>query len=268
MSYAQDQREWLETDGLGGFASGTVSGIRTRRYHALLLHATHPPTGRMVLVNGFEAWVATPSGSWALSSHRYAPDVVHPDGAVRIESFEADPWPRWTFRLEDGTRISQELWIARGSPLVVVSWKLLRRKAGVRLSVRPLLSGRDYHALHKANPTFQFEPQREGEALVWHPYPGVPGIRLLSNGVYTHDPQWYRDFLYVEERARGLDHLEDLASPGRVQWDLAQGEAIWLLSPSEPSGDTLEGSVNAIATRLRDGERRGPPHGQPFPACG
>jgi len=280
MSFANDLREWLETDGLGGFASGTVSGIRTRRYHALLLHATHPPTGRMVLINGFEAWVATPSGNWALSSHHYAPDVVHPDGAGRIESFEADPWPRWTFRLEDGTKISQELWIARGSPLVVVSWKLLRperpplwraaratspvtvgdslqHKAGVRLSVRPLLSGRDYHALHKANPAFQFEPQREGEALVWHPYPGVPGIRLLSNGVYTHDPQWYRNVLYVEERARGLDHVEDLASPGHVQWDLAQGEAIWILSPAGERAETaLQGSASAIATRLRDGERR------------
>jgi len=211
----------------------------------------------MVLVNGFEAWVVTPSGNWALSSHRYAPDVVYPDGAGRIESFEADPWPRWTFRLEDGTRISQELWIARGSPLVVVSWKLLQHKAGVRLSVRPLLSGRDYHALHKANPAFQFEPQREGEALVWHPYPGVPGIRLLSNGVYTHDPQWYCNVLYVEERARGLDHVEDLASPGSLQWDLAQGEAIWILSPAgERSTAALEGSVSAIATRLRDGERR------------
>ena len=67
--------EWLEADGLGGFASGTVSGIRTRRYHALLLTATTPPTGRVVLVNGIEAWVETKAGRFALSSHRYAPDV-------------------------------------------------------------------------------------------------------------------------------------------------------------------------------------------------
>ena len=87
--------EWLEADGLGGFASGTVDGIRTRRYHALLLTATTPPTGRVVLVNGFEAWVETPAASVALTSQRYAPDVVHPDGASRIETFTPDPWPSW-----------------------------------------------------------------------------------------------------------------------------------------------------------------------------
>src|SRR5206468_3815463 len=67
--------EWLEADGLGGFASGTVSGIRTRRYHALLLVATKPPTGRYAMVQGLEAWVETASGSYALSCQRYAPDV-------------------------------------------------------------------------------------------------------------------------------------------------------------------------------------------------
>jgi len=70
--------EWLEADGLGGFASGTVSGIRTRRYHALLLTATTPPAGRMVLANGFDAWVETPVGTFSISSQRYAPDVIHP----------------------------------------------------------------------------------------------------------------------------------------------------------------------------------------------
>ena len=89
--------EWLEADGLGGFASGTVSGIRTRRYHALLLAATTPPTGRVVLVNGLEAWLETPGGRFALSAQRYTPDVVHPDGDRRIVDFRADPWPTWIF---------------------------------------------------------------------------------------------------------------------------------------------------------------------------
>src|SRR2546428_5018566 len=92
-----DGSEWLEADGLGGFASGTVSGIRTRRYHALLLTATTPPSGRVVLVNGLDAQVETGYGTFALSSQCYAPDVIHPDGATRIESFEHEPWPRWRF---------------------------------------------------------------------------------------------------------------------------------------------------------------------------
>ena len=101
MNPIDSNAEWLEADGLGGFASGTVSGIRTRRYHALLLTATTPPAGRMVLVNGFDAWVETPSGTFAISSQRYGPDVIHPDGASRIESFEYDPWPRWRYKIDD-----------------------------------------------------------------------------------------------------------------------------------------------------------------------
>src|SRR5207249_9079012 len=116
--------EWLETDGLGGFASGTVSGIRTRRYHALLLTATTPPAGRVVLVNGFDANVETPQGTFALSSQRYVPDVIHPDGASRIESFEHEPWPRWRFRLTNELAIEQELFVRPGESAIYISWKL------------------------------------------------------------------------------------------------------------------------------------------------
>jgi len=149
--------EWLEADGLGGFASGTVSGIRTRRYHALLLTATTPPTGRYVLVNGFDAWVETPAGSFSLSSQRYASNVVHPDGVQCIETFEPEPWPRWRFRLEDGTLIEQEIFVRNGASVVVLTWRLVEPREGVMLCVRPFFSGRDYHSLHHENPAFRFE---------------------------------------------------------------------------------------------------------------
>ena len=102
---AHDRREWLEPDGLGGFASGTASGVRTRRYHALLLTATTPPTGRMVLVNGVDAWVEANGQTYALSTQRYEPGALHPDGVTRITSFSTEPWPAWTFALPDGKRI-------------------------------------------------------------------------------------------------------------------------------------------------------------------
>jgi predicted glycogen debranching enzyme len=110
--------EWLEADGCGGFASGTVSGIRTRRYHALLLVATTPPTRRMVLVNGFDASVSTPAGTFAITSQRYAPGLTHPDGRQRMASFEPEPWPRWTYRLEDGTVVEQEIFVSHGADAV------------------------------------------------------------------------------------------------------------------------------------------------------
>src|SRR3954467_7986838 len=114
MPAIDNQTEWLEADGLGGFASGTTSGERSRRYHALLLAATRPPSGRMVMVNGFDAWVETPAGRWALSSQRYAPDAVDPDGRPRLSSFVAEPWPRWTWTMPDGSNVEQELFVPHG----------------------------------------------------------------------------------------------------------------------------------------------------------
>jgi predicted glycogen debranching enzyme len=224
-----ETREWLEADGLGGFASGTVAGTRTRRYHALLLAATTPPAGRVVLVNGLDAWVETPRGRFALSAQRYTPDVVAPDGARHVERFTADPWPAWRFRLQDGTQVEQQIVAAHHAAVTVVRWRLVEPAAGVRLAVRPFLSGRDPHALHHENAAFRFEPERRDDRLVWRPYDGVPAIVVATNGAYAHEPVWYRSFLYACEAERGLDCVEDLAAPGVVSWDLGAGDAVLVL---------------------------------------
>lgn len=250
--------EWLEADGLGGFASGTVSGIRTRRYHAILLTATKPPSGRVVLVNGFDAWVETEGGTFSLSSQLYTPDVMHPDGLRRIEQFKADPWPQWIYALEDGTKIQFELFARNGASVTVLAWRLLTPKVKTILSFRPSLSGRDYHSMHHENSAFHFEPQIQGKRLVWYPYTGIPGIIVLSNGEYLHQPDWYRNFLYEQERARGLDFTEDLAAPGTVSWDLARGEAVCVLAAEgfENGLLTPESSPEKLAADLRRAELR------------
>jgi len=234
-----DEREWLETDGLGGFASGTVSGVRTRRYHALLLHAANPPGGRMVLVNGFDARVDLDGATVHLSTQRYAPDVLHPDGASRLDAFTTDPWPTWTWRIAPGLGVSQELFARHGQPGVVVRWRLVTRSRfahAATLRIRPFLSCRDAHALHLENASFDFTPHGGDEDVLWHPYPGVPGVRSRANGRYRHAPQWYRRFLYSAERDRGFDAVEDLASPGEISWDLAIGDAVWLVEPAIDGG--------------------------------
>ncbi len=109
-----DRTEWLEADGLGGFASGTTGGVRTRRYHALLLAATTPPTGRKVLVNGLDAWIERADGAEYLSRQRYAPGEVAPEAGATLESFSDEPWPTWTWRLRDGIRIEHELFAVHG----------------------------------------------------------------------------------------------------------------------------------------------------------
>jgi predicted glycogen debranching enzyme len=220
-----NQDEWLEADGLGGFASGTVSGIRTRRYHALLLAATNPPAGRIVLVNGFDASVETASGSYSLTSQLYSPDVIHPDGARRITEFKTDPWPQWIYTLEDGTQIQQEIFALHGAAIVCLSWQVVKNASKTMLSLRPFLSGRDYHSMHHENSAFQFHPEIHDQRTVWRPYPGIPAVIALHNGKYSHQPDWYRNFIYEQERARGLDlarisrrpeHFAGILAPGKL----------------------------------------------------
>jgi predicted glycogen debranching enzyme len=252
-----DAAEWLEADGLGGFASGTVGGIRTRRYHSLLLTATTPPTGRMVLVNGFDAWVETKGGRFALTSQHYTPDSVDPDGATHVQAFVDDPWPHWSFRLGDGTVVEQEIFVPKGTSLVAVCWRIAGPASPATLTVRPFLSGRDYHSLHHENPEFRFEAELEGDRVTWRPYDSVPAVTALASGGYFHEPHWYRNFLYQEERARGLDHVEDLAAPGFFRFDLARGEAVLILAAGDEGLARLSAEADAATAmaRLREAER-------------
>lgn len=244
---------------------GSADGIRTRRYHACLIVAAPRDERRFALVNDVEVWVDAPGGAIALSSHRYAPDVVHPDGAQRLVRFEAEPWPTWQFDLGDGLTIVQQLFAPRTTAraAMVLQWRLVGTVAPttpVRLRARPLLSGRDFHSLHRQNPDFRFSPEQTSrERWLWRPYDGVPPIVLHANASYRHEPLWFRNFLYVEERARGLDDTEDLASPGEFSWTLSgsDGEDATLMAtvPEEWGGYASAGDILAESRALASSER-------------
>ncbi|NYH26168.1 amylo-alpha-1,6-glucosidase [Paraburkholderia bryophila] len=235
--------EWLEADGFGGFASGTVGTLRTRRYHALLLTATRAPGGRMVLVNGVEAWVEANGQRFPLSMQRYVPDVIYPDLTTRVLEFDTSPWPTWRFELDAQRVLIAEVFVSKATRETVLRWRLedIRTASeevnALTLKVRPLLSGRDYHALHHENPAFNFNAQTSDDqsCVSWQPYGDVPVIHAATNGAYTHAPDWYRNFCYVREQERGLDFSEDLATPGVFSFDLAKGEAVMILTASVES---------------------------------
>jgi len=250
-----DRTEWLEADGLGGFASGTTGGLRTRRYHALLLAATTPPTGRMVLVNGLDAWIERPDGAEYLTRQRYAPDIVAPESGATLEGFADEPWPTWSWRLSDGARVELELFAVHGSPAVALRWRCVGTRTPLRLVVRPFLSGRDSHSSHHENPAFRFAADVEAERVTWTPYDGVPSVTALGTGRYTAEPAWYRGFLYSEERARGLDAVEDLASPGFFRWELDEGDAVLILGVAGQLPDATEGDAATIFASLRRAEQ-------------
>jgi predicted glycogen debranching enzyme len=252
-----DRTEWLEADGQGGFASGTTLGVRTRRYHALLLAATTPPTGRMVLVNGLDAWTESGGGPEFLTRQRYVPGVLAPEHGATLESFADEPWPTWTYRLADGTRIEHELFVPQGRAVVALRWRLIgRRTSALSFAVRPFLSGRDSHALHHENAAFRFMDVTSAQRVEWHPYDGVPAVRALTNGSYHAEPQWYRGFLYSEERARGLDDTEDLATPGVFHWDLSESDAVLLLGTDGALPDDLDAAQGFGRFRRSERARR------------
>jgi len=132
----------------------------------------------------------------------------------------------------------------------------LQPQRGARLLVRPLLSGRDYHALHHENPFFRFDPEIVSSEVRWTPYAGVPATTARHNGVYRHEPLWYRGFQYDQERERGMDFAEDLASPGVFEFDLSAGDAELVLTADLcPAGLLKEEALGGSVSVVRDAER-------------
>ncbi|HET9955078.1 MAG TPA: amylo-alpha-1,6-glucosidase [Polyangiaceae bacterium] len=246
-----DSNEWLEAYGFGGFASGTTGRIRTRRYHALLLAAASPPTDRYALVQGFVGWVASPRGEEEIWPQRYA-GGFETGLQTRSVIYRHDPWPSWRIELNSGRILQVELFVPRGTPAVVLRFELEGDVADTKLRLRPLLSGRGFHATHHENPGFCFEPEAVGNALRFKPYPGVPAVLSLSNGRFEFSPDWYRKFTYIEEDARGLAPTEDLASPGVLEFDLSQGPADWILKADLPLGiDVRSRAASEFANEVR-----------------
>lgn len=224
--------EWLETNGRGGFASGTVAGANTRRYHALLLTARKPPGERFVLVNQLEEWVDIDGRTFPLSTNLY-PGAIQPAGYEHCVEFWTDPWPTWTFDC-DGATVQREIFAVSNRDLVIVRWTLLGKKNHqAALRARPKLTGRDYHAAHHENGSLSTEAMIGDGRVAWQVYPDVPPVRAFHSGGYRHEPAWYQNIQFPVEQQRGLDHTEDWWSPGEFTFELTPGTAQTLALTSE-----------------------------------
>lgn len=242
--------EWLETNGRGGFSSGTVAGANTRRYHALLLVARKPPADRLVLVNHLDEWIDCDGRSIPLSTNLY-PGAVHPSGYAACTEFSSAPWPKWRFDC-GGAVIQRDIFCVPGRDLVIVRWKLASAKdCSVLLRVRPMLSGREYHLIHHENGSLSTNASIEPARVVWQPYSDVPPVQAVHSGTYRHEPDWYRRIQFPVERQRGLDCEEDWWSPGEFQFELKPGKDQTLVLTSE----AVE-RVNAAALAKREATRR------------
>ncbi|NUP97699.1 MAG: glycogen debranching enzyme N-terminal domain-containing protein [Planctomycetaceae bacterium] len=232
-------REWLETDGLGGYASSTVLLCPTRRYHGLLV-STFPGTDkRHVFLSRFEESVHSLSseplgpggeGHFPLSIARY-PGSFHPHGHKTLVRFELSPFPTWEHSIGDA-RIRRSIQMLKGSPTVLVRYELVGGAEPVELRLRPLVAFREADALTFENVDLHPEVTYLDEArrtLRLQPYAGLPALTLAlaaKDGAFEGDPLWYRTLEYKVDRERGYDDREDNFTPGLFRARLEPGESV------------------------------------------
>jgi predicted glycogen debranching enzyme len=214
-------REWLETNGLGGFACGTLSGANTRRYHGLLTVALNPPGGRMLLLSKLEETLVLGDRRIDLSTNEYA-GAIHPEGYLLLTNFRLDPLPTWTFEVE-GLRMEKSIFMPQGSNTVQVEYKVLQAPAAIEpvLEVRPLVAFRDYHSTTHENGALNPAIESAANSASLQPYPGLPRLYFAHDAIRVQEQgYWYKNFLYRVERERGLDFEEDLYNPFVLSWNL------------------------------------------------
>ena len=249
---ASSSREWLETNGLGGFSSGTVGGLHTRRYHALLTASLKPPVQRYALLSKFEEALLVNGRRYEFSANRYGGDVVHPQGFQYLRRFRLDPFPIFQYVVED-VEIEKTIFMIHGENSTVAQY-LVRAasKDEVRLELRPLIAFRDYHGTTRENGSLNGHVDVRQGSIVLTPYSGLPSLHL------AHDPAevdssgfWYRNFLYSVERERGLDCAEDLYSPCALRFDLSKKAQVSLIASTSPHDAAAAGAYRTVETRRR-----------------
>ncbi|MCI0485431.1 MAG: amylo-alpha-1,6-glucosidase [Blastocatellia bacterium] len=230
---AASRREWLETNGLGGFASSTITGLNTRRYHGLLVAATRPPVGRLVLLSKMEEALVLDGRRYELSANRY-PGIVHPQGHEYLKEFRLDPFPVFTYEVE-GMELIKSVFLIYGENSAVIQYEARgARGKDCLLEARPLVAFRDYHGTTHENSSLDAFVQTEENLAIITPYEDLPSLYFAHDATAVDRAGfWYRNFEYDAERERGLDFAEDLYSPFALKFDLNHNAQAAVIASTE-----------------------------------
>jgi len=225
------QTEWIETNGLGGYASSTASGMNTRRYHGLLVAATKPPVGRMVMLSKLDERLRVDGAWYDLATNQY-PGAVHPRGVDHLVSFERSVFPVAEFRVA-GARLRKTVAAIHGENTTVVLYELLDAPGEITIELRPFIAARDYHSLVHANDAVHRDARFIDGVLALQPALFI----ALPEATFHAAPDWYYRFEYAMEIERGLDAHEDLFTPGTMSRTLAPGARVAVIvSLDDPRG--------------------------------
>jgi predicted glycogen debranching enzyme len=214
--------EWLVTNGLGGYASGTVCGTLTRRYHGLLVAALAPPVARTLMVAALDVTVRYGPNRFPLATHEFGDGTIAPEGYLSLESFHLEHGlPVWRYAMADAL-LEKRVLMRPGSNETQVHLEVLRASEPLHLELTPLCTYRDHHSHTHGGRDLASREIRDGCEI--EAFPGAQPYRLLcADAVFEADPDWYWNFRHRVETARGLDDRENLYRPGRFLLSLEPG---------------------------------------------
>jgi predicted glycogen debranching enzyme len=230
-----ESREWLVTNGLGGYASGTVAGLLTRRYHGLLVAALKPPVGRTLLVAKLDETAGYGGRTFELSTNRWHGGSVAPHGYRHLERFRLEGTvPVWTYALADAL-LEKRVWMEQGANITYVRYELTRGAGPVTLSIKALVNYRDYHGSTRSN-GWRMHVESAARGLAVTAYDGAVPFHLLSDrGESDAAHDWHVGFDLAMERARGLDDCEDHLQIGTIRATVEEGMPLTIVLSTDPT---------------------------------
>jgi len=242
-----ETREWLVTNGLGGYASATAAGTTTRRYHGLLVAALQPPVKRTVLVNSIDETLRYLGNSFSLGTNRWKSGFVSPNGYLQIENFHLEgSKPVWRYSVEDAL-LEKRVWMKQGENTAYVRYSLVRGRAPIELDAKVLVNYRDFHQTTQ-NPDWTARVDAVECGLEVVAFEGATPFYLKSAaGTWTVRNEWYRSYYLPAEHERGLDDEEDRLYAGQLHFQLQTGESVTIALSTE-EGVSLDGE-DAITER-------------------
>jgi predicted glycogen debranching enzyme len=245
---AAESREWLVTNGIGGFASGTVSGGLTRRYHGLLIAALQPPLGRTHLVALLGETVRYLGSTYVLATHRWASGAVDPQGFLYLESFRLEgATPVWTYALGDAL-LEKRVWMVQDENTTFIHYTLARASSSFEIDLKALVNYRDFHSLtHAGDWQMKIAPVEHGVMIL--PFDGATRF-FLKSAQASCEPhhEWYRDCFLPMETVRGLEDREDHLFAALFHAKLNPGESFTIVATTEAT-TMLDGEAS-IAQRV------------------
>ncbi len=243
---AAERREWLVTNGLGGYASGTVAGTLTRRYHGLLVAALEPPLQRTLLVTKFDETATYRRVAYALAANRWKDEYVAPRGFELIERFYLDAGvPVWEYAFADAL-LEKRVWMKDEANLTYVSYRALRSAGAIGLGLRAFVNYRDFHGNTHAGDRELGVSACPGGVVISAFNGAVPFAVVAERGDVVVENDWYRDYVLARESERGLDDRDDNLAACTFTVSLAPGESVTLAMGVDARWDSSFSAVRAL----------------------